>query len=72
MAKIKEQNKEAFTYLALLDPKTYGFNAMEETGKVEHITSNFVESFNHWMDELRFMSLYKPLDGLRTRLTGAI
>ena len=28
---------------------------MEPTHKVEHITSNFIESFNGWMKELRFI-----------------
>lgn len=46
LAKIKEKNKAAYDYLAIMEPKTWSFHAMDSSGKAEHITSNFVEFFN--------------------------
>lgn len=37
---------------------------MDPFGKIEHITSNFMESFNGWLDQLRFMPPVKLLDKL--------
>ena len=45
---------------------------MEPTSKVEHITSNFVESFNGWMEELSFMPPMKLLDELKVRLMESL
>ena len=45
---------------------------MEPSCKVEHVTSNFVESFNYWVYEVRFMSLVKLLDELRGKLAHTI
>lgn len=61
LSKIKDKNKAAYDYLAVLEPKTWSFYAMEPSAKVEHVTSNFVESFNKWIDELRYISLLSCL-----------
>ena len=41
---------------------------MEPSCKVEYITSNIEESFNDWVEQLKFMPLVKLIDELRTRL----
>ena len=72
LSKSKDKNKAAYDYSAVLEPKTWSFYAMEPSAKVEHVTSNFVESFNKLIDELRYMPLIKLLDHLRGRLMKVI
>lgn len=72
LRKIKEMKREAYDYLVVLEPKAWSFHAMESSVKVEHITSNFVESFNFWMDNNRYMPPYKLLDELRAKLMETI
>ena len=45
---------------------------MEPSVKVEYMTSNFVESFNNIINELRYMPLVKLANELRGRLTETI
>lgn len=45
---------------------------MEATCDGEHITSNFVQSFNVWMEKFRFMPLVKMLEKLRVKLMESI
>ena len=72
LSKIKEKNKPAYDYLAILNPKSWSFYTIELSCKVEHVTSNFVESFNKWLDELRYMPPMKLLDELRGNLAETI
>ena len=67
-----KKNKDAYNYLAILDPKSLSFYTMELSCKVEYVTSNFVKSFNNWVEELRFMPPVKLLDELRGKLMEAI
>ena len=72
MSQIKEMNKTASDYLAVLDPRTWSYFTMEPSYKVEHVTFNFVESFNYWVDKLRSMTPMKLLDELRGKLAHTI
>ena len=47
MSHIKEMNKAAFDCLAVLDPRSWSYFTIDRNCKVEHVTSKFVESFNH-------------------------
>ncbi|KAL5564297.1 hypothetical protein UlMin_027461 [Ulmus minor] len=53
MNKIRLENRTAFDWLTMLDSRSWAFHAMEVNVKCEHVTSNFVESFNAWIDEER-------------------
>ena len=53
MNKIRLENRAAFDWLTMLDSRSWAFHAMEVNVKCEHVTSNFVESFNAWINEER-------------------
>ena len=53
MHKIRGENVEVFEWLNVLDTRILAFHAIDTNSKCEHITSNFVESFNAWIDEER-------------------
>ena len=55
MNKIREENGEAYEWLNLMEVRSWAFHAMDKNVKCEHITSNFMESFNAWIDEERYM-----------------
>ena len=50
-----EENGEAYEWLNLIEVRSWAFHAMDKNVKCEHITSNFVESFNAWIDEERYV-----------------
>ena len=41
---------------------------MDPRVKSKHITNNFTESFNSWLDELRFKALIKMFNEIRSKL----
>ena len=55
MSKIRVESGEAYKWLNLMEARTWAFHAMDKNAKCEHITSNFVESFNAWIDEERYV-----------------
>ncbi|KAL5560215.1 hypothetical protein UlMin_036426 [Ulmus minor] len=55
MSKIRAESGEAYEWLNLMEASTWAFHAMDKNVKCEHITSNFVESFNAWIDEERYV-----------------
>ena len=56
MEKLRAESQEAFHYLSHIDVRSWSLHAKDFRVKVEHITSNFIESFNAWIGEER----YKP------------
>ena len=65
LRKIKEKKRETYDYLVVLKPNMWSYHAMEGS-------ANFVECFNHWMEEIRFIQPCKLLDELRSKLMDAI
>ena len=57
MHKIRGENVEAFEWLNLLETRIWAFHAMDTNLKCEHITSNFVESFNALIYEEMYLFL---------------
>ena len=51
MNKIREESADAFEWLNLMEVTSWAFHVMDKNVKCEHIISNFVESFNAWIDE---------------------
>ncbi|KAM6551095.1 hypothetical protein CsatB_000903 [Cannabis sativa] len=54
MDQIKEFNKNAYNWLTNIDAKHWSMSCFDTSSKVEHLTNNHVESFNDWIDEVRF------------------
>ncbi|KAL5576963.1 hypothetical protein UlMin_018662 [Ulmus minor] len=72
MCKIKEENKSAWQYLSLLEARNWAFHAMDPRVKCDHITSNFVESFNAWVGEERFKPPITMLEHIRSKVMALI
>ncbi|XP_062118683.1 uncharacterized protein LOC133832340 [Humulus lupulus] len=65
MDQIKEFNKDAYKWVTDIDAKHWPMSCFDTTSKVENMTNNHVESFNDWIDEIRFKPPIEMLEGLR-------
>ena len=72
MCKIKEENQSAWQYLSLLEARNWAFHAMDPRVKCDHITSNFVESFNAWVGKERFKPPITMLEHIRSKIMALI
>ena len=72
MRKIKDANVATWQYLALLKPKNGALHVMDPRVKCDHITSNFVESFNAWIREDRFKPPITMLEHIRSKIMEMI
>ena len=68
MAKLRAESKEAYRYLSQIDVRSWSLHAMDFRVKVEHITINFVESFNAWIGEERYKPPISMLEHIRTKI----
>ncbi|XP_071905979.1 uncharacterized protein [Coffea arabica] len=67
MANIKKLNIEALRYLEKI-PKTSWCRYTFNTGiKCDHVTNNYIESFNAWVGELRGKPISTLVEGLRKK-----
>ena len=64
---IEKLNKEAYNWLSAIEPKHWSRSKFDHRPKVEHVTNNFVESFNDWLDALRFKPPIALLEGIRVQ-----
>ena len=64
---IEKLNKEAYNWLSAIEPKHWSRSKFDHRPKVEHVTNNFVESFNDWLDALRFKPPISLLEGIRVQ-----
>ena len=72
MGAIRDISKPAYDWLEQLDPRQSAIHAMDPACKSEHITSNFVESFNAWVGEARFMAPISLLEHIRMKFTKLV
>ena len=72
MRKIKEEDVPAWQFLSLLETRNWAFHAMDSRVKRDHITSNFVESFNAWVGEERFRPPITMLEHIRSKIMALI
>ena len=72
MRKIKAESVDAFNWLDQLEVKTWAFHAMDPRVKCDHVTSNFVESFNAWVGEDRFKPPIALLESIRSKIMNLI
>ena len=72
MQKIRSTHVQAHAYLQLLEPASWAFHAMDSRVKCEHITSNFVESFNAWIADERSKPPISMLELVRTKIMELI
>uniref|UniRef100_A0A803QJI4 SWIM-type domain-containing protein n=1 Tax=Cannabis sativa TaxID=3483 RepID=A0A803QJI4_CANSA len=70
MEKIKEFNTEAHEWLSNIDFGHWTMSKFDTEVKVEHITNNFVESFNDWIDDHRYKPPIELLEGIRMQHTS--
>ncbi|KAF4386504.1 hypothetical protein G4B88_006760 [Cannabis sativa] len=70
MEKIKEFNTEAHEWLSNIDFGHWTISKFDTEVKVEHITNNFVESFNDWIDDHRYKPPIELLEGIRMQHTS--
>ena len=68
MEKLRAKSQEAFHYLSQIDVRSWFLYAMDFRVKVDHITSNFVESFNAWIGEERYKPPITMLEHIRTKI----
>ena len=72
MRKIKVESVDAFNWLDQLEVKSWASHAMDPRVKCDHVTSNFVESFNAWMREDRFKLPITLLGSIRSKIMNLI
>ncbi|XP_062113269.1 uncharacterized protein LOC133824408 [Humulus lupulus] len=65
MVMIKQFNIEAHEWLSNIDFGHWTLSKFDTRAKVEHLTNNFVESFNDWIEEHRYKPPIELLEGLR-------
>ncbi|PON79222.1 Zinc finger, CCHC-type [Parasponia andersonii] len=68
MDRMKVMNGEAHKWLLQIPTKHWARHAHDTRVKVEHLTNNFCESFNSWLDELHFRPPMVLLEGLRMKM----
>ncbi|XP_062101916.1 uncharacterized protein LOC133809265 [Humulus lupulus] len=69
MERIKEFNLEAHVWLSNIDFKHWTMSKFDPNVKVEHLTNNFVESFNDWIEDHRYKAPIELLEGIRIQQT---
>ncbi|XP_062088435.1 uncharacterized protein LOC133794998 [Humulus lupulus] len=65
MDMIKEFHSETHEWLSNIEFNHWTLIKFDTRAKVEHITNNFVESFNDWIEEHRYKPPVDLLEGLR-------
>ncbi|XP_060972362.1 uncharacterized protein LOC115716177 [Cannabis sativa] len=68
--RIKEFNQEAHDWLSNIDFKHWTMSKFDPNVKVEHLTNNFVESFNDWIEDHRYKAPIELLEGIRMQQTA--
>ena len=68
MNMIREVNPDAHRWLTELDVHTWSLHAMDPSVKCEHITSNFVESFNAWLHDCKMKPYLSLFEHIRSQL----
>ena len=64
MRRIETLNKDAYKWLSAIEPKHWTRSKFDHRTKVEHVTNNFVEPFNDWLDVLSFKPPISLLEGI--------
>ena len=72
MKKIQTESKDAFEWLDQLEVRSWAFHAMDPRVKCDHVTSNFVESFNAWVGEDRYKPPITMLETIRSKILNLI
>ncbi|KAL5571202.1 hypothetical protein UlMin_020799 [Ulmus minor] len=72
MKNIKTESKDAFEWLDQLEVRSWAFHAMDPRVKCDHVTSNFVESFNAWVGEDRYKPPITMLETIRSKILNLI
>ena len=72
MLTIRARNRAATEWLDLIEPKHWSFHAMDPNAKMEHITSNFVESFNAVVGAARYKPPISLLETIRIKVMDLI
>ncbi|XP_062118726.1 uncharacterized protein LOC133832392 [Humulus lupulus] len=65
MVMIKKFNIEAHEWFSNIDFGHWTLSNSDTRAKVEHLTNNFVESFNDWIEEHHYKPPIELLEGLR-------
>lgn len=72
MEDIKKESQSAYNYLMKEPLETWTRYGFYERCKSNHVTSNFCESFNHWVDAMRGRPILKMLEGISCKLMQRI
>ncbi|KAL5575748.1 hypothetical protein UlMin_017447 [Ulmus minor] len=72
MDKIRAENEAAYGWLTQLETRSWALHAMDSRVKCEHITSNFVESWNAWIGEERYKPPITMLENIRSKIMDLI
>ena len=72
MNKIKNKSIEAYEWLDRLEVRTWAFQAMDPRVKCDHVTFNFVESFNSWVGEDRYKPPITILESIMSKIMNLI
>ncbi|XP_027184198.1 uncharacterized protein LOC113782506 [Coffea eugenioides] len=67
MASIKDINREAWKYLDKIPRSSCCRHVFSPQLKCDHVTNNFIESFNNWVGDLRGKPILTLVDGLRRK-----
>nr|XP_027101691.1 uncharacterized protein LOC113722614 [Coffea arabica] len=67
MERIKNINIDAWRYLANIPKCNWARHAFSVEIKCDHVTNNFIESFNAWVGELRGKNILALAEGLRQK-----
>ncbi|XP_027082353.1 uncharacterized protein [Coffea arabica] len=72
MAKIKDLKPAAHEWLEKIPYHLWSRHAFPTDLKNDHITNNIVESFNHWIGDLRGKNVLTLLDNIRSKLMSRL
>ena len=67
MQSIKDINVEAWRYLYKIPLSAWARHAFSTEMKCDHVSNNFIESFNAWIGHLRGQPVLTLIDGLRKK-----
>ncbi|XP_027062926.2 uncharacterized protein [Coffea arabica] len=67
MQSIKDMNIEAWRYLSKILVSAWARHAFSTEMKCDHVTNNFIESFNAWIGDLRGQPILTLAEGLRKK-----
>lgn len=67
-AQVRYINPDAHRWLSDIPPHHWSLSCFDTRHHVEHVTNNHTESFNVWVDKVRYKPMIALLEGLRVKL----